>query len=349
MDSFFLGKKILVTGSCGTIGKELVKQLLIEKKHRPSKVVGIDINESEIFFQDQKYLSDDRADFFVSDVCDLNSLSQIMSEIEIVFHCAALKHVIICERSPQQAIKTNIIGVQNVITAAQINKVGRVLFTSSDKAVNPTNVMGTTKLMGERMMTAAHSNGIANNPIFASTRFGNVLGSNGSVTKIFNQQIRQGGPLTLTDKRMTRFVMSVEEAVKLVINTVKHAQGGEVFVTKMPVVRVEDLATAMIEEISEQLNIEDQKIQVAEIGVKPGEKLYEELMSEEETTRSIELDDYYIILPAFREIYSDIKYTYQSGKKSGVKDPYTSSAQKALGVKNIRELLKRYNLLDVKS
>lgn len=345
MNSYFSGKSILVTGSCGTVGSELVRQLLTEADYAPSDVIGIDNNESALFFQDQLYLDDERARFFVGDIRDPHVLAQKMSGVDVVFHCAALKHVILCERSPEQAVQTNIVGVQNVITAAQQNGVEKVIFTSSDKAVNPTNVMGTTKLMGERLMTAANSNKRARGPMFASTRFGNVLGSNGSVIPIFHNQIAQGGPVTLTDKEMTRFVMSIEESVRLVIDSAIHAKGGEVFITKMPVVRIEDLANAMIMELAPLYGHAPDKIKLSEIGTKPGEKLYEELMSPEETRRAVELERYFSVLPAFRGIYHEIDYDYSDVTNETVTNPYVSAEEQPLSVEETRTLLKEYGLL----
>jgi len=335
----FDGKSIFVTGSCGTIGAELVAQLLSNPKYNPKELIGIDNNESALFFQDQLYLDDSRASFFVTDIRDKDELSNRMKGVDIVIHAAALKHVILCERSPEQAVQTNINGVQNVIAAASLNDVEIVIFTSSDKAVNPTNVMGTTKLMGERLMTAANSSKRENGPIFASTRFGNVLGSSGSVIPIFRNQISNGGPVTLTDKNMTRFVMSVEEAVELVLNSVIEAKGGEVFVTKMPVMRIKDLAVAMIEELCPE------GVEITKIGSKPGEKLYEELMSDEETRRTIELDQFFSVLPAFRGIYSDITYNYSTIVSELVEDPYVSEKQTSLTVKEVKCFLNDNNLL----
>jgi FlaA1/EpsC-like NDP-sugar epimerase len=335
----FEDKSIFVTGSCGTIGAELVEQLLSNPKYNPKEVIGIDNNESSLFFQDQLFLNDSRASFFVTDIRDKSELSNRMRGVDIVIHAAALKHVILCERSPEQAVQTNINGVQNVIAAASLNNVETVIFTSSDKAVNPTNVMGTTKLMGERLMTAANSSKRENGPIFSSTRFGNVLGSNGSVIPIFRNQILKGGPVTLTDKNMTRFIMSVEEAVKLVLDSVIEARGGEVFVTKMPVMRIEDLAIAMIEELSPE------GVNITEIGSKPGEKLYEELMSDEETRRTIELDKFFSVLPAFRGIYSDIQYDYPKIVSELVKDPYVSEQQTSMTVVEVKAFLRDNKLL----
>jgi len=335
----FEGKSILVTGSCGTIGSELIQQLLNGDQYNPKEVIGIDNNESALFFQDQLFLNEPRASFFVTDIRDGDELCNKMRGVDIVIHTAALKHVVLCERSPEQAVKTNVFGVQNIISAANTNNVEVVLFTSSDKAVNPTNVMGTTKLMGERLMTAANSSKRANGPIFSSTRFGNVLGSNGSVVPIFGAQISKGGPVTLTDKDMTRFVMSVAEAVELVLNSVLEARGGEVFVMKMPVMRIEDLALAMIEELASG------SIKITEIGTKPGEKLYEELMSDEETRRAVELDRFFSVLPAFRGIYSDISYDYPGLVSDVVEDPYVSEQQASLTVDEVRVFLSSNNLL----
>lgn len=346
MQPLFKNKRILITGACGTVGSELVRQLLTLDRYAPEEIIGIDNNESELFFLDQCYLNDPRARFFVADIRGRDELARKMKGIDIVFHAAALKHVILCERSPDQAVQNNINGVQNVIAAALTADVEKVIFTSSDKAVNPTNVMGTSKLMGERLMTAANSNKRGNGPIFTSTRFGNVLGSNGSVIPIFYNQIANGGPVTLTSREMTRFVMSIEESVRLVIDSALQARGGEVFITKMPVVRIEDLARAMIEEIAPKYGYDPEGIELTEIGTKPGEKLYEELMSPEETRRAVELSQYFSVLPAFRGIYHDIEYDYDDIVSPDVSNPYVSEEETPLTVDEIRNLLKEYGLLD---
>lgn len=341
----FNGKVILITGSCGTVGSELVKQLLGNDIYSPREIIGIDNNESALFFQDQEYLNESRAHFYVIDLRDRDALTDIMKGVDIVFHCAAMKHVILSERSPHQCIQTNIIGLDNVIFAANTNLVERVIFTSSDKAVNPTNVMGTSKLMGERLMTAANSHKKNKGPIFASTRFGNVLGSNGSVIPIFHNQIAKGGPVTLTHRDMTRFVMSVQESVSLVIDSALLAKGGEVFITKMPVVRIEDLAKAMILNLSSKYQKLPEEIEIIEIGTKPGEKLYEELMSEEETRRSLELDRYFSVMPAFKGIYSDIVYDYEDQIGQEVSNPYISAEVAPLSLGEVSDLLVRYGLM----
>ncbi len=344
MKSIFENKSILVTGACGTVGSELIRQLLTQSEYTPKKVVGIDNNESQLFFLDQRHLQNNHSHFFFTDIRDRNELFQRMAGIDIVFHCAALKHVILCERSPEQTVQTNIQGVENVIAAARSNDVEKVIFTSSDKAVNPTNVMGASKLMGERLMTAANSSNHGNRPIFASTRFGNVLGSNGSVIPIFHGQIANGGPVTLTHRDMTRFVMSIEDSVKLITDSAMLAKGGEVFITKMPVVRIRDLAEAMIEELAPRYGYATQDIEITEIGSKPGEKLYEELMSSEETRRAHELKRYFCVVPAFPSIYHDIQYEYPDMVSSVVTNPYVSAKESALSVKEIRNLLIEYKL-----
>ena len=344
MMKLFDNKRILVTGACGTIGSELIKQLLKSNHYNPLEVIGIDNNEGQLFFLDQQYLADPRATFFLADIRDRDDLSRKMCGIDFVFHTAAFKHVILCERSPEQAVLTNIHGVQNVISAAIQNNVYKVIFTSSDKAVNPTSVMGTSKLMGERLMTAANSNKIGSGPIFASTRFGNVLGSRGSVIPIFHKQISNGSPVTLTDPRMTRFVMSITDAVNLVIKSAELAKGGEVFITKMPVIRIIDLATTMIYELSARYNFDPNIIEILEIGTKPGEKLYEELLSMEETRRSMELSDFFVVLPAFRGIYNKIEYIYDNLISSTLEKPYISSEEQPLSSEAILKILLENNL-----
>ena len=206
--------------------------------------------------------------------------------------------------------------------------------------------MGTSKLMGERLITAANSTKQSNKPIFASTRFGNVIGSSGSVVPIFHNQIIKGGPLTLTDKSMTRFIMSNQQAVKLLIDSAIKAQGGEVFVTKMPVIRILDLAKSLIDLLAPRYGYNVDKIHIDEIGQKPGEKLYEELMSDEEFRRSIELKDYFSIVPAFRGLYNKINYDYSDIIETKVKKAYISKDEPTLSVKEIKKFLIENNLLE---
>ena len=335
--------KILVTGSCGTIGRGLVSWLL--KNQSDSMILCFDNNETELFYQENEYLYEERVQVFLGDVRDIYRLRKVMGGVDAVFHTAALKHVSMCERSPMDATKTNILGVNNIIQAASEANVSKVVFTSSDKAVNPTNVMGTSKLMGERLITAANTYHQSGETLFSSTRFGNVMGSSGSVIPIFKEQIKNGGPVTLTHTDMTRFVMSVEQAVQLLIESSKIARGGEVFITKMPVLRIVDLAEVMIREIAPFFGHSPNSIEIVNIGAKPGEKLYEELMSEEETRRAVELPSYFSVLPAFKELYSFIDYDYENLVSNEVKNPYVSREQNIISKEKIFQLLNEFGFL----
>lgn len=313
----FSGRSVLITGACGTVGKELTKQVVAAGAKR---LVCIDNNESELFFLQQAYKDHSQVSSFIVDIRDLESLKQRMKGVDVVLHSAALKHVGLCEDSPIQAVRTNIDGTQNVIDAALANDVERVIFTSSDKAVNPTNVMGTSKLMGERLMTAASLNNLDSRTVFASTRFGNVLGSRGSVVPLFKRQIEQGGPVTLTDLEMTRFIMTLQEAVSLVLKSAMIATGGEVFVTKMPIAHIVDIAHHMVDVLAP-----NQDMQITEIGAKPGEKMYEELINDEEVRRTYEIEDFFVVLPAFAGNHED-SYPLVKGRLKADR-PYNSSVE----------------------
>lgn len=329
-------KRLLVTGCCGTVGQELTRQLL--ESSRTDELIGIDNNETELFFLEQRFMRPG-VHFFLADVRDRDKISRLMRGVNTVFHTAAFKHVSLCEKSPFEAVQTNIIGVQNIIAAARENNVDRVIFTSSDKAVNPTNVMGTTKLMGEKLMTAANSNRFDKGPVFASTRFGNVLGSRGSVVPVFQKQIKRGGPLTITDPSMTRFIMSLRQAVQLLIDSASLAVGGEVFVTKMPVIRIEDLARVMISDLAPRYGYDPADIDIEVVGAKPGEKFYEELMNREETRRTIELPNYFAITPAFKALYGNVDYVYPQLIRKTVRKPYNSSIIEPLSKQELSLLL----------
>jgi len=344
MNTNFNGLSVVVTGACGTVGAALVEHLARGDSGRPASITCIDHGETEIFDLDQRWKDDDSVRVQLADVRDVHALIPLFRDVDVVFHTAALKHVILCEQAPMEAVQTNIIGVQNVIRASRESGVKRVVFTSSDKAVNPTNVMGTSKLMGERLMTAANAGRRSSDPIFTSTRFGNVLGSRGSVLPIFTRQIRAGGPLTITDMEMSRFVMTIDESVRLVVESAMLACGGEVFITKMPVVRIPDLATAAIEEIAPEFGLESFNIDTTIIGAKAGEKLYEELMTEEETARAIELERYFVVLPAFRGVYEQIQFEYPNEIRRGADRPYVSRTEPAMSVESIRGWLRESGL-----
>jgi FlaA1/EpsC-like NDP-sugar epimerase len=335
-------KSVFITGVCGTVGRELLDQVIAES---PREVIGIDNNESELFFLSEEHRERDNVRLYLGDIRDRDEVMRKMRGVDIVLHAAALKHVILCERSPQDAIQTNILGTQNVIDAATAAGADRVLFTSSDKAVNPTNVMGTSKLMGERLITAANAHRRGDGPVFSSTRFGNVLGSRGSVIPLFKRQIAAGGPVTLTDPAMTRFIMTLKEAVSLVMESVFLAHGGEVFVTKMPVARIDDLAKVMITELAPAHGYEPDDIKIKIIGAKAGEKLYEELMNDEETRRTVELDRYFSILPAFKAVYEDIQYDYSGMNKVGIARPYNSAIEMPMAADALKLYMVRHGLI----
>lgn len=336
-------KRVLITGVAGTIGHELLRQLVhIE----PSEIIGIDSNESDLFFVQQEFSRSPIVRLYLADIRDACQLARRMEGVDIVLHTAAYKHVFLCEQAPNNAVQTNILGTQNIIDTASAHGVERVIFTSSDKAVNPTSVMGTSKLMGERLITSANATRRNGKPIFASTRFGNVLGSRGSVIPLFARQIANGGPVTLTDPQMTRFIMTLADAVRLVMNSVFLACGGEVFITKMPIARIRDLAAVMIEELAPRFGRDPRDILIERIGVIPGEKLYEELMSEEETRRTIELANYFVVLPAFRPIYNVVAYEYPQMVRNSMDHAYNSASESALSSHELRSLLDNGGLLD---
>jgi FlaA1/EpsC-like NDP-sugar epimerase len=335
-------KRVMITGVCGTVGRELLRQLLAAGV---TQVVGVDNDESALFFLDDEHRALPDVRFHLGDIRDRESLAHWMRDVDVVLHTAAFKHVMLCEHSPSSAIATNVLGVQNVIDAAIESRVERVLFTSSDKAVNPTNVMGTSKLMGERLITAANSIQRNGGTIFASTRFGNVLGSRGSVIPIFRQQIAAGGPVTLTDSAMTRFIMTLSEAVELVTESTFMAVGGEVFVTKMPVLRIEDLARVMIEELAPRHDLDPARVEVEVIGTKPGEKMYEELMNDEEIRRSLELDRYFVVKPAF-DVSAGADYVYEGMVAEGKSRPYNSAQEVPLSRSELRDYLRKSRLLE---
>lgn len=337
------GKRVLITGVAGTVGHELLKQVAAA---RPSEVIGIDNNETEVFFVQQEFAQFPNVRLYLTDIRDHAQLSRHMEGIDIVLHVAAYKHVFLCEQAPRNAIQTNILGTQTVIDCAAANNVERVIFTSSDKAVNPTSVMGTSKLMGERLMTAANYMRRRARPIFASTRFGNVLGSRGSAIPLFARQIADGGPVTLTHPEMTRFVMTLRQAVQLVMESVFLAHGGEVFVTKMSVARIRDLVEVMIEELAPRFGQDPADIRISSIGTKPGEKLYEELMSEEEVRRTVELDRYFAILPALRSVYNEDSYEYETTTGRELIRPYNSANEPAMEPEALRDYLTGRGLLD---
>ncbi len=341
MDNIFRDRVILITGAAGSVGQELVRQL---RSLWPAEIRLLDNNESELFLMGEYHRSSGNITPYLGDIRDLQKISRVAHGVDMIFHCAAFKHVYLSEYNPFDVVQTNILGVQNVIQSAIDNKVKRVIFTSSDKAVNPTNVMGTSKLMGERLITAANVVNHDAKQRFSSVRFGNVIGSRGSVLPIFQEQIRLGGPVTVTDKDMTRFIMSLERAAQLILEGAVLARGGEVMVTKMRVISILALAQVMIELLAPSYGHDPAQVKVEFIGAKPGEKMYEELMSAEEVPRVLELQDLFIVVPAFQAIYRAIEYTYAGDPGNKVDRPYVSHQEPQMGPAEIETFLRQNQL-----
>jgi len=246
------GHNVLLTGGAGSVGKSLLPHILEDD---PAVLRIFDNSESGLADL-QRQFSDDCLRFLAGDVRDSERLERAMEDIDIVIHTAAMKHVDVCEYNPFEAVKTNVLGIQNVVDTAIDAGVERVVFTSSDKAVDPANTMGTTKLLGERLITAGNKHSGRSELRFISVRFGNILNSSQSVVPLFTQQIRDGGPVTLTDKRMTRFFLSYDDVYDLISQAIEKTEGGEVFVYKMPAIKIEDLAEAMIDVFAPQFGHE---------------------------------------------------------------------------------------------
>ncbi len=337
-ESMYRNKRVVITGAAGTVGSALTNALL---RNELSELVAVDNNESALHELHQE--STAMVSPALCDVRDYERVREATKNSDVIFHCAALKHVPLCERNPTEAIKTNIEGVRNVIAAAKKNEVECVLFTSSDKAASPTNVMGTSKLMGEYLIRAA--NIPDEDQRFVSTRFGNVLGSRGSVVPIFRQQIRDNGPITLTSPDMTRFVMSLDEAVSLVLEAGVMGVGGEIVVGKMRAIDVRTLAEVMIEALAPSYGLEKEAIAITEIGPREGEKFYEELMSPEEVRRSLELEKHHVILPPFFGLYPKIQEKYGSFELGEYSRPYNSDNEIKLTKKELTKYLEASDLL----
>ncbi|OGO58325.1 MAG: hypothetical protein A2025_02105 [Chloroflexi bacterium RBG_19FT_COMBO_47_15] len=294
MVNIFRGKNVLVTGGSGSIGSEVVKKML---QCEPKVVRVLSNDENCLFNLEQELRCYSNLRFLVGDVRDKERLQRAVENVDFVFHAAALKHVPLCEYNPFEAVKTNVLGTQNVIEAAMEEEVEKLITISTDKAVNPVNVMGATKLLAERLTTSANYYKGLRKTAFSCVRFGNVLDSRGSVMPSFRDQIRKGGPVTLTDPDMTRFVMTIPTAVDLVLKAAKIARGGEIFIFKMPALRIGDLAKAMIGELAPQYGYNPQSIKVQISGKRAGEKVYEELLTADEAMNASETEDMFIITP----------------------------------------------------
>ena len=304
LNDFYKGKKVLVTGGSGSIGQKIVKELL---NHDVDVIRVLDNNETALFDLEQD-LNSSKIRTLVGDIRDYRRLERAFKDIDIIFHAAAYKHVPLCEYNPIDAVKTNVIGTQNIIDAAITCGVDKVILISTDKAVNPVNVMGATKLLAERLMISSNVYSGRGGTKFSCVRFGNVLNSRGSVIPVFKKQIKQGGPLTITDERMTRFIMHIHEAAKLILTAGGLSEGGEIFILKMPSVTVPDLAEAMIEYYAPKYGFDVHDIKIEYIGKRVGEKLHEDLMTPEEVLCAEDNGNLFIIRNHINENHPDFVY-----------------------------------------
>jgi len=313
METELKNKKILITGGAGSVGAALIKEFL---KFEVNTIRVLDISENEIHKLRNNFTGEKKLRYLLGDVRDSNRLKLAMEGIDIVIHLAAMKHVHVCEYNPFEAVKTNIDGLQNVINCARNENVEKVIFTSTDKAARPLSVMGMTKLMGEKLVSLANYYKGDRRTLFASVRFGNVLGSNGSVIPLFKKQIFCGEPVRINDLEMTRFIITMDEAVELICRAIKLVKGGETFVWKMKTLKIIDLANSIINKYAN-----GRGINLIVAGKEEGEKIHEEIMSEEELSRSVELDGLYVIFPMID--YSNIKEKYQDAKS--IENPVIAS------------------------
>ena len=290
--SILTKKSILVTGGTGSIGEVLVKKAIIDKA-KQIRVFSNDENslyEMESAFQNHKNI-----EYVIGDIQNEERVSEIVKGVDIVFHAAALKHVDRCELNPLETINVNIIGTKNIIKAALNENVKKMILISTDKAVNPIGVMGATKLLCEKLISSEASH--KSHTIFASVRFGNVFHSRGSILPRIEKQIANGGPITLTDPEMKRFFMTKDDAVNLIIYATKIAKGGETFVLKMPLIRLEDLFDSMKQVLAPKYGYKPSQIKTKIIGSRPGEKLVEYLLTKFEMENVLEIKDFFVIMP----------------------------------------------------
>ena len=323
----YKNKILLITGGTGSFGNTVLKRFLHS-----------DIKEIRIFSRDEKkqeemrvLFNNKKLKFYVGDVRDYDSIFQALKGVDYVFHAAALKQVPSCEFYPLEAFKTNVIGSENVMCAAIAQKVKRVVMLSTDKAVYPINAMGISKALMEKFMIAKARMLSENETILCATRYGNVMASRGSVIPLFVSQIKTGKPLTITDPNMTRFLMSLEDSVDLVLYAFSHGENGDIFVQKAPASTVEVLARALIELFSAK-----NPIQI--IGTRHGEKLYESLISREEMVKAIDMGVYYRI-PADNRDLNYAQFFSEGEEKISSQKDYTSHNTNILNLTEVKELL----------
>lgn len=323
----FKDKVLLITGGTGSFGKAVLERFL-----------ATDVSEIRIFSRDEKKqeemriaLNNDKLKFYIGDVRNYDSINQAMKGVDSVFHAAGLKQVPSCEFYPMEAVRTNVIGAENVMSAAIANTVRRLVVLSTDKAVYPINAMGLSKAMMEKLMVAKARMQNECDTVLCATRYGNVIGSRGSVIPLFISQIRDGMPLTVTDPNMTRFFMSLEDSVDLVLHAYEHGRQGDIFVQKAPACTVADLAQAIGE-----LFADGHPVKI--IGTRHGEKLYETLVSREEMARAEDIGRYYRIPADNRDLNYNMYVSDGEVKISGL-DDYTSHNTERLDIDQIKQLL----------
>jgi UDP-glucose 4-epimerase len=287
----FTDKVLLITGGTGSFGNAVLRRFL-----------NTGIKEIRIFSRDEKkqddmrqYYKNPKIKYYIGDVRNYDSINSSMKGVDYVFHAAALKQVPSCEFFPTEAVRTNVLGCENVLNAALENNVGRVIVLSTDKAVYPINAMGMSKALSEKVMIAKSRDLDASRMIFCGTRYGNVMASRGSVIPLFVDQIKNGQPLTVTDPKMTRYMMTLESAVDLVLFAYKNGRPGDIFVQKAPAATIEVLAKALIE-------LYNSKSEIRIIGTRHGEKLYETLVNREEMAKAEDMGDYYRIPADTRDL-----------------------------------------------
>jgi len=323
----FNNKVLMITGGTGSFGQTVLNRFL-----------ATEVREIRIFSRDEKKqeemriaLSHSKLKFYIGDVREYDSVSQAMKGVDYVFHAAALKQVPSCEFYPMEAVRTNVLGTENVMNAATANGVKRVVVLSTDKAVYPINAMGISKAMAEKLMVAKARTQRENETVLCATRYGNVMASRGSVIPLFVSQLKEGKPLTVTDPAMTRFLMSLEDSVDLVLYAFKHGKQGDLFVQKAPASTVAELAQALKEIFNK-----DNPIRI--IGTRHGEKLYESLISREEMAKADDMGDYYRI-PADNRDLNYAQYFSEGEEKLSHLDDYTSHNTDRLDVERIKKLL----------
>ena len=326
-------KILMITGGTGSFGNAVLKRFLLT-----------DVREIRIFSRDEKKqedmriaLKNDKVKFYIGDVRNYDSIDDALRGVDYVFHAAALKQVPSCEFYPMEAVRTNVQGAENVMRAAIANGVKRCVVLSTDKAVYPINAMGISKAMMEKVMVSKSRLYDPNRTIFSATRYGNVMASRGSVIPLFLDQLQSGMPLTITDPNMTRFLMSLDESVDLVLYAFEHAQPGDIFVQKAAASTVGDLAQAM----KEMLKINSE---VKVIGTRHGEKLYESLLSREEMAKAEDLGQYYRI-PADSRDLNYAKYFVEGEVDMPTFDAYTSHNTQRLDVEGVKQTLMKLDII----